>query len=640
MSISTASAHEEGAGNTPQERRKILATLALGALGVVYGDIGTSPLYAVRECMSGTHGLRPDPVNVLGVLSLIFWSLTMVVSVKYLTFVMRADNKGEGGILALLGLSLGGAKPVAQMGGLVALILFGTGLLYGDSAITPAISVLSAVEGLAVAAPALERWVLPLAIIVLIGLFSIQSRGTARVGALFGPVMILWFATLAVLGLVHIVGDPSVLRALSPTYAVHFFVQNGTRGFLALGSVVLAFTGAEALYADMGHFGRVPIRLAWFGFVFPALLLNYFGQGAMLLQHPELADAVFFSMVPRGPLTWALVLLSTAATIIASQALISGTFSLASQAVQLGYFPRVTVKHTSALTEGQIYSPEVNWGMAAACLSLVIAFKSSGGLAAAYGVAVTGTLCITSIAFYAVARARFGWSALKAGGLLALFLCFDVPYFAANLIKLESGGYVPMLIGAVFFVIMVTWKKGRLLLAGHFEKNAVSIEAFKAEIEQARVARVPGAGVVMASAERFVPYILTSHVRHVHALHQTVILLTVKGASEPRVDQADRVEASDLGLGMWRVIVHYGFMEETDVPAAMALAVRRFAIPARIEEITWIIGHETLLATDAGRMRRWQELLFAFLARNALPATAWFKLPPDNVLELGVRLDL
>ncbi len=643
MSSDTAHPHEDPlASLSPEERRKRLAALALGALGVVYGDIGTSPLYALRECVSGPHGLEPNANNVLGVLSLIFWSLTMVVSVKYLAFVMRADNRGEGGILALLGLVLrGGKQPgAAPMGGLIALILFGAGLLYGESAITPAISVLSAVEGLAVAAPSLHSWVVPITCGVLLALFSIQKGGTAKVGALFGPVMVIWFGTLAVLGVVNLLHYPAVLEAISPLHAISFFQANTTHGFVALGSVVLAFTGVEALYADMGHFGRFPIRAAWFSFVFPALLLNYFGQGALLLEHPELASTVFFSQVPKGWMTYALVGLSTAATIIASQALISGIFSLTSQAVQLGYFPRVTVRHTSAAAEGQIYSPEINWGLAFASIGLVLGFKSSGALAAAYGIAVTGTLCITSIAFFNVMVKRWGWPMSKALPLLILFLSFDVPYFAANLVKLSSGGYIPIVGGALAFTVMFTWKKGRLLLAEHFSRHAWPLPRFHQELIDNKAIRVRGGCVVMASTDRYIPLILTHHVQRIHVLHETVVLLTVLIDSTPRVDVARRVEATEMGDGLWRLIVHYGFMEEPDVPSAIALAIERFKLPVRADELTYFIGHETLIASNAGRMKRWQELLFAFLSRNALPATAYFKLPPNQVVELGVRLDL
>ncbi len=637
-----AGSHAGGPSLSPDEVRKRFAALSLGALGVVYGDIGTSPLYALRECVSGTHGLEPSEGNILGVLSLLVWSLTMVVCVKYLTFVMRADNRGEGGILALLGLLLRGGKgPGAPpMGLLVGLVLFGAGLLYGESAITPAISVLSAIEGLAVAAPSLEQWVIPITVVVLTGLFSIQSRGTARVGAMFGPVMILWFTVLALLGVVHLVENPSVLRALSPLYAVRFFMANHLHGFLALGSVVLAFTGVEALYADMGHFGRSPIRFAWYILVFPALILNYFGQGAMLLDHPELASTVFFSLVPKGPLTYALVALSTAATIIASQALISGIFSLTSQAVQLGYFPRVTVKHTSASTEGQIYIPEVNWALAAGCLALVFMFKSSGALAAAYGIAVTGTLCITSIAFYNVARHSWGWPVWKAAPLAALFLSFDLPYFSANLVKLSSGGYIPILGGFFFFSMMFTWKKGRILLAEHFSANSWPMERFDAALQAQAAVRVPGGCVVMASTDRYIPLILTHHVRHTHVMHETVVLLTVAIDSTPRVDRLDRVEVYELRTGLWRVIAHYGFMEDPDVPKALAVAVDRHKLPVKVDELTFFIGHETLVASNAGRMKRWQEVIFSFLSRNALPATAYFRLPPHQVVELGIQLDL
>ncbi len=627
--------------NDPQSqaaRARALA-LAFGALGVVYGDIGTSPLYALRECFSGAHGLAPTAPNVLGVLSLIFWSLTMVVAVKYLIFVLRADNRGEGGILALLGLALASGR-TRPLGGLVALILLGTGLLFGDSAITPAISVLSAVEGLTVVSPSVQHLVVPITCAILLGLFAIQKRGTARVGALFAPVMLVWFLVLALLGVLQIVRTPAVLSALSPHHAVLFFVENRVHGFLALGSVVLAFTGAEALYADMGHFGREPIRRAWFGLVFPALLLNYFGQGALLLVHPELASTVFFSLVPSGLMTWALILLSTLATIIASQALISGTFSLISQAVQLGYFPRVTIQHTSETTEGQIYSPEVNWGMALACLALVLGFKSSGGLAAAYGVAVTGTLCVTSIAFYHVCRRTWGWPQRRALPLLLLFLAFDLPYLGANLVKIAHGGYIPIFMALVAFVVMITWKKGRILLSEHFASNAWTFERFRALLSTGGVVRVPGSAIVMASTDQYVPLILSTQVQHNHTLHENVGLLTVQFVSEPRVPMERRLEVRPLGEGLWRLVLTFGFMEEPDVPKALRMGDPSAETPFQADDTVYLLGHESFVASGSGRMGRGQELLFAFLARNAVAATAWFRLPPERILEIGVRLDL
>jgi KUP system potassium uptake protein len=545
-------------------------------------------------------------------------------------------------VVALLGLVLegDGVRKVAPLGGLVALLLLGTGLLFGDSAITPAISVLSAVEGLAVAAPGLTPWVVPVTCAILLALFSIQRRGTASVGALFGPVMVLWFLSLAVLGVVHIADSPAVLAALLPTHAVTFFLENRVHGFLALGSVVLAFTGAEALYADLGHFGRTPIRRAWYMLVFPALLLNYLGQGAMLLEHPERADVVFFAMVPAGPLTWMLIALATAAAIIASQALISGMFSLVSHAVQLGYFPRVTIQHTSESTEGQIYAPEINWGMAVATLALVLGFKSSSGLAAAYGVAVTGTLCVTSIAFYQVCRARWGWPVRKALPLLLLFLAFDLPYFAANLVKIGSGGYVPLVIAALAYAMMVTWKRGRILLADHFASNAWTMERFRAMVSSGEIVRVPGCAIVMASTDQYVPLILSTQVQLNRTLHQRVGLLTVRVISQARVPAERRLEVRDLGDGLWRLVLTFGFMDEPDVPRALELGRVTLGLPFLASETVFLLGHESFVASGAGRMGRAQERLFAFLARNAVAATEWFRLPAERVLEIGVRLDL
>jgi KUP system potassium uptake protein len=579
---------------------------------------------------------------VLGILSLIVWTLTMVVTVKYLTFVMRADNRGEGGIMALLALVPRRVSSVTHtsIGWLAAIILLGAGLLYGDGLITPAISVLSAVEGLEVATDKLKSVVVPITCVVLAGLFLLQKRGTAGIGKIFGPVMLVWFGTLAVLGVVHLVDNPSVLWALNPYHAVRFFVHHKMHGLIVLGAVVLCVTGGEALYADMGHFGARAIRLSWYTLVMPSLILNYFGQGAVIIAHPERATNPFYALVPQGPLTYALTVLAAVATVIASQALISGVYSLTNQAIQLGYFPRVTVRHTSSTTEGQIYIPEINWGLAIGCIALVIAFKNSSNLAAAYGVAVTGTMVITSIAYYVVLRRTWKWTRWVALPVLLLFLCFDIPYFGANLIKFFDGGYIPLLIGAAIFLVMVIWKRGRSLLAWHYAERATPLDAFLANLQSPDTVRVPGTCVFMASSSTHTPPILTHHLRHNHVLHQTVILLTVLTEHRPRVPSSERVTATELGHGVWRVVAHYGFFQEPNVPLALRQAASRYHVPIELDDATYYIGRETLLATSAGRMGRWSELFFAFLSRNALGATAYFRIPPNRVVELGMQIDL
>ena len=618
-----------------------LAAAALGALGVVFGDIGTSPLYTLKECLHGHHGAAPTHDNVLGVLSLIFWSLTMVVSVKYLAFVMRADNKGEGGILALLALvpdrlrAPGGTR----IGWVALLVIVGSALLYGDGVITPAISVLSAMEGMEIATPALRPYIIPLTCVIILGLFTIQSRGTGSVGRLFGPVMVAWFGTLGALGLWHIAHNPAVLAALSPVYAARFFGSHGLASGAILGSVVLAVTGGEALYADMGHFGVRPIRAAWLAFVMPALVLNYFGQGAIVLRDARAAENPFFAQVPQGPAVIALVALATCATIIASQALISGAFSLTRQAMQLGYFPRVTVRHTAAETEGQIYVPEVNWALALGCIALVFAFRESSRLAAAYGIAVTGTMVITSIVYFVALRAHFQWPLGKALAVLALFLAFDVPFLLANLVKFVDGGWVPVLIGAAIVVVMLTWKRGRTLLAMHharFSANQAELPA----IVQRLAARVPGVAVFMASSAQGVPAILVHHVERVRALHETVVLVTVLTAEVPAVPEAERAEVLPVGDGFVRVIARYGFMESPDIPALLTALSEQGALAGDLADATYFLGRDNLLATGKGKMGALSESIFAFLMRNARAADRHFKLPPERVMEIGTQIDL
>ena len=618
-----------------------LGGLALAALGVVFGDIGTSPLYALKECVQGEHGVEPNEANVLGVLSLVFWALTSVVTLKYLTFVMRADNQGEGGILALLALvpekvrSPGGAK----IGWIAGLVVFGAALLYGDGIITPAISVLSAIEGLEVATTSLKPVVVPATCVVLLGLFAIQHKGTAGVGKVFGPVMVVWFVTIAALGAWHAAHHLAVFAALDPRHGARFFAAHGFHGFAVLGSVVLAITGGEALYADMGHFGAKPIRLAWYALVMPSLMLNYLGQGAVLLADPKAASNPFYALVPAGAATYALVALAAAATVIASQALISGAFSLSHQAVQLGFLPRVTVEHTSHETEGQIYVPEVNWALAVACIALVLMFKESSRLAAAYGIAVTGTMGITSIVYYVVVRRTWGWSVAKALPLVAAFLLLDLAFFGANLLKFLDGGYVPVLVAAGVFVVMVTWKSGRAILAETLARGAPPLDEFLANLGDRCRARVPGTAVFLTSGAQGTPAVMIHHVRHNKVLHDTVVLLTVVNDHVPRVDVAQATTIEDLGQGFHRVVTHAGFMQTPDVPEVLAIAKAR-GVPVDDAETTYYLGRETFLATPKGRMGPLRESLFAMLSRNSKSATAYFAIPPEKVVEVGMQLDL
>jgi KUP system potassium uptake protein len=620
-----------------------LLPLALGALGVVYGDIGTSPLYAVRECFVGNAALAVTEQNVLGILSLIFWSLTMVVSVKYLTYVMRADNEGEGGILALLALvSPQGPEGTSRRAGLVLLGLFGAALLYGDGVITPAISVLSAVEGLRVATDRFEPFVVPLAVTILLGLFAVQRRGTAGIGAVFGPAMMVWFVTIGVLGTLEIVRQPahhaSVLSALNPVHGVRFFISHGTRGFLMLGTVVLCITGAEALYADMGHFGRRPIRLAWYTVAFPALLLNYFGQGALLLTEGDKVTNPFFQLAPAWGL-YPLVVLSTAATIIASQALISGAFSLTQQAVQLGYAPRLTIIHTSGTTAGQIYVPEVNGALMLTCVLLVVGFKSSSNLAGAYGIAVTGTMTVTTLLFYVVTRERWGWTLAAAVGVVALFLLFDVAFFTANLPKVVEGGWFPLVVGATLFTILTTWKRGRAEVGRLLSAASLPLDAFLTDLAAQRPHRVEGTAVVMTSNPQGVPPVLLHHFKHNRTLHKRVVLLSIVSEKRPEVEDNERIELVDLGHGFYRVVARFGFMETPRVAHILRLCAAQ-GLTFDLMSTTFFLGRETLLATGRSRMATWRKQLYAFLARNAPTATAYFDIPPNRVVELGAQLEL
>jgi len=626
-------AHGHGHGHAAGSR----AALVLGAIGVVFGDIGTSPLYALKECFSpeNPHHVAASHANVLGVLSLVFWSLTMVIVVKYTTFIMRADNEGAGGILALLALVPQKAGKAAP-GFLLLVALFGTALLYGDGVITPAISVLSAIEGLEVATTAAKPAILPLTIAVLVGLFVVQKYGTGGIGKIFGPTTLLWFVVIATLGARQLVTNPAVLLAIDPRHAVQFFVENRTHGFLVLGSVFLVVTGGEALYADMGHFGRGPIRVGWYTVVFPALLLNYFGQGALLLRNPEAALNPFYGLVP----SWALypvVAIATAATVVASQALISGAFSLTQQAVQLGFFPRVTIVHTSKSEAGQIYIPEINTALLLACVGCVLLFKSSTALAAAYGIAVTGTMAITTLVYYVVVTRAWGWSPLKAGALAALFLTFDIAFFGANAAKFMHGGWFPVTVAAGIFTVMTTWKRGRRELADKFRAAMLPLDAFLEDLEATKPPRVRGTAVFMASSAQGTPPALLHHFKHNQVLHEQVVLLTVESAPVPEIPASGRAIAVDKGHGVVHVTLRYGFMESPDVPRALKACPN---LTIDLPRTSYYVGRETLLATGTGKMARWRKWLFAFISRNARPATAYFGLPPGRVVELGMQIDL
>jgi len=616
-------------------RHPQLLPLAVGALGVVFGDIGTSPLYTLQLAGAETHG----PDDILGVLSLIFWGLTVVIAVKYLTFIMRADNRGEGGILALLALIPEGTR---RRSWIVLLVVVGAALLFGDGIITPAISVLSAIEGLKLAAP--EAFsiglIIAITVAILIALFAIQRRGSGAVGRLFGPVMVAWFVTIGVLGLVQIVGNPGVLRALSPSYAVVYFLRHGWHGFPILGVVVLCLTGGEALYADMGHFGARPIRLAWLTLAMPALVLCYFGQGAQMLADPAALASPFFALVPVGIWTYALVVLATLATIIASQALITGVFSLTHQAIQLGLFPRVEIRHTSAHAEGQIYVPGINWGLAIACCLLVVFFQESSKLAAAYGIAVSGTMAITSIAFYLVTRRTWGWPRWKALPLLVLFLSFDLPFFAANLLKFVDGGYVPIIVGAAFFTVMMVWRLGRTALTAYTRARATPQGEFLATIDQRVAIRVPGTAIFLSSLASDIPLILERHIERIHVLHERVVLLTIAFAHVPYIPASERVEVAELDKGFVRVIAHYGYMDKPNIPAALAAAGRSCRPGIDLTDATYYLGRETFLATAKGELGPISERLFGFLARNAASATSYFAIPSEQVIEIGTQIDL
>jgi KUP system potassium uptake protein len=626
-------------GHHGPARGRYLAVLALSALGVVYGDIGTSPLYAVRESFHGPHGIAPTPLHIYGVLSLVFWSLIIVISLKYIGFIMRADNGGEGGILALTAL----ATPIrplhpSQKRWLVLLGVFGAALLYGDGVITPAISVLSAVEGLKIATPLFEPYVLPLTALIIVALFFIQSRGTASIGRLFGPIMLLWFATLALLGVSSIVRNPGVLGAINPLHAFTFFANDGLTGFLILGTVFLAVTGGEALYADMGHFGRRPIMLAWYSLVLPALLLNYFGQGALLLREPEAAANSFYLMAP----SWALipmVVLSTLATIIASQALISGAFSITMQAQNLGFLPRLRTIHTSAREFGQIYIPLINWTLMVACIAVVFGFRTSSNLAAAYGIAVTSTMAITTLIFGIVARDRWKWPLGRVALLVGFFLLVDLAFLGANIVKIPQGGWFPIVAAIAIFTVMTTWKRGSRIV-NQREQSLEDDLSHMLEICNAQPPlRAPGAAVFMSANPSGAPSALVANLRYNGVIHEQVLLVNVLIRGIPHQDPAERLMVEPLGNGFTRVTVRFGFMEEPNVPEALA-ALRIPGLAFDPQNVPYFISRTKVIPSDLPGMAYWREQLYAVMQRNAASAADFFRLPPAQVVEYGTRVEM
>ncbi len=615
--------------------------MVIGALGVVYGDIGTSPLYALRECFNASHQLTVTPPNVLGVVSLILWSLILIVAVKYLGFVMRASKNGEGGILSLLSLAFPNRHERKKHFGRAAMIamgVFGAALLYGDGMITPAISVLSAVEGLNVATTKFEHYVVPITILIIIALFTVQRSGTGMMGKIFGPVMAVWFVVLAVLGVSNITQAPEIFNAFNPLYAVSFLTANGWIAFVVLGSVFLCVTGGEALYADMGHFGHKPIKLAWFSTVMPALMLNYLGQGALLLINPAAAENPFYLMAPRWSL-YPLVGLATLATVIASQALISGAFSLTMQAIQMGYIPRLEIDHTSSHQRGQIYMPRINWILMFSCIGLVIGFRTSTNLAAAYGIAVTLTMVITTLLFYFAARRIWGWSSWKAGLLCGIFLIVEVSFAAANFLKVFKGGWFPLLVGLILFTLMATWKRGRQLLGERLRASSLPFNLFLEDVLNNPPVRVAGTSIFLAGNSEGTPLALLHNLKHNKVLHQRVIILTVSTADVPQVPSTQRCKVETLAEGFYRVTGTYGFMEDPSVPEILEQCKLQ-GLNCDVDKSTFFLSRETIIPSSKKGMWIWREKLFALISRNAQPATAFFRLPANRVVELGMQVEI
>ncbi len=615
-----------------------LAGLSVAALGIVFGDIGTSPVYTFRECFDPEHGLPLSPENVLGILSLIVWALILVVAVKYVLLIMRADNQGEGGILALLALAQEAVKSPRGRTVLVLLAIAGAALFYGDSMITPAISVLSAIEGIGVATPALGRFVVPITVVVLALLFLIQKRGTAKVGHLFGPVMLVWFAVIGIDGLIRIAAAPRVLAALNPAHAVAVFIESPLRGFLVLGAVSLAITGGEALYADMGHFGKLPIRLAWFGLVLPALVLNYFGQGALVLGDRTAIDNPFFRMMPGWGMI-PMVLLSTAATVIASQAVISGSFSLSRQAIQLGLLPQLDIYQTSAEARGQIYIPELNWLLLVAVLALVLSFRSSSALAAAYGFAVTGTMTLTTVLVGAVMRAVWHWRWPAIAAVLAPIMTVDLALFSSNSLKIPSGAWFPLVIGLVMFTVMTTWRTGRRLVLDRLASQTMSLADFLASCDTAAETRVSGTAVFLTSRTEHVPPTLTQNLRHNKVLHQRVLLTRVATSNVPRIMGPDRIEARDLGRGFWQIDARFGFAQTPNLPREL-LRANIPGLDLDLDKISYFVGRANVRSTPRSGMARWRERLYIALTRVASRPNDFFRIPADQVIEIGAQVEI
>jgi KUP system potassium uptake protein len=620
------------------ERGHRLARLSLAALGVVFGDIATSPIYAIRECFHGEYGIEASPANVMGILSLMFWALVLIVGLKYLTFVFRADNRGEGGVIALTALIRGQGRPPEQQKGLgiVALGLFAACLLYGDGMITPAISVLSAVEGIGIITPVFGSYVIPLTVVILVALFLIQRHGTARVGGLFGPVILIWLCFLAVTGAWQVVQTPGVMMALLPVHALRFLLLNKLHGLVVLGAVFLVVTGTEALYADMGHFGARPIRLTWFVIVFPALVLNYFGQGALLMHHPEATQHPFYAMVPA----WAMVptvVLATLATIIASQAVISGAFSLTRQAIQLGYLPRLNIRHTSVSQIGQIYVAPVNWMLMVCTIALVAGFQTSSKLAAAYGVAVTSTMIITTTLHHIVARQRWHWSLAWCAPLTVLFLLVDVPFFVANISKIFHGAWFPLAIGAMFFTLMLTWADGRRILGNQLRAIMPPVHQFVVDLASRPPNRIEGDAVFLTGNRYAVPAALVKNVRHNRVVHNRTILLHFRVEDVPRVPNLEKIQTEKLGSGFHRLVARFGFMEDPQLATVLTLAKGQ-GLDLNLDTTTFFIGRENLVLAENSALARWRANLFIFMSRNAADATSFFSLPPERVMEVGVRL--
>ena len=623
-------------GHGGDDRRR-WRVLALAALGVVYGDIGTSPLYALRECFHGVHAMEVTRLNVLGVLSLIFWSLTLIIAIKYLVFILRADNQGEGGILALMALLMT-HKKAPKRSFVITLGLLGAAFLYADGMITPAISVLSAVEGFELATPVFKPYLEVIAVTILIVLFWLQAKGTGRVGAMFGPLMLTWFSVLAILGMWHIAQSPGVLAAINPLFAWDFFRANGWEGFLILGTVFLVVTGGEALYADIGHFGVFPIRISWYGVVFPALLLNYFGQGSLLLRDPSAVVHPLYHMAPAWAL-YPMIAIATMAAVMASQAVITGSFSLTLQAIQLGYCPRLRIEHTSHEQIGQIYIPAVNRMLMFASIALVLGFHSSSNLAAAYGIAITITMVVTTLLFFLLVKDRWKWHLATAASFAAFFLTIDLAFLGANLLKIVHGGWFPLLIAGIIYLLMSTWRDGRQLLTTRLRSSTLSTELFVADLLSVPPMRVPGTAVFMTGNPMGTPLALRQNVAHNHVLHERNIILGVQTAGIPHISPTDRLEVEEIGEGFFRVALTYGFMEEPDVPRDLAGA-RFLGQSINPQLVSYFLGRETLLATALPGMHIWRESLFALMARNAQPATQFFRLPAERVVEIGAHVEL